>query len=55
MGNPAAPKDREWERGWDGHQTAQVLRWASLSFRDKILWLEEAEAQLESMRSLHRR
>lgn len=55
MGSPAAPKDREWERGWNGHQKAQVLRWASLPFRDKILWLEEAEAQLEFMRPLRRR
>ena len=31
-----------WERGWDGHVDAQLLRMASLPLVEKLRWLEEA-------------
>lgn len=40
MGNEAAG---EWERGWDGHERAQLRRWAKLPFAQKLAWLEEAQ------------
>jgi len=39
-------QNQKWESGWEGHQKAQALRWAALSFRDKVLWLEEAQTFL---------
>ena len=38
----------EWERGWDGHEKAQLLRMSKLSFKEKIEWLEEAQEMLEN-------
>ena len=35
--------DRAWERGWDGHAQAQLLRLARLSLPEKIAWLEQAQ------------
>jgi hypothetical protein len=32
-----------WEKGWAGHEKAQLLRMAELSFEKKIRWLEEAQ------------
>ncbi len=34
--------EREWERGWDGHEQAQRRRLARLPLADKLRWLEEA-------------
>lgn len=38
--------ERIWEKGWDGHEKAQLKRMAKLSFREKIKWLEEAQEML---------
>ena len=38
--------ERLWEKGWDGHEIAQLKRMASLPFQDKIIWLEEAQEML---------
>lgn len=43
--------ERVWERGWDGHDRAQLLRMSRLSFIEKIQWLEEAQETIEHMRS----
>ncbi|MCU0242546.1 MAG: hypothetical protein MUF51_09000 [Vicinamibacteria bacterium] len=32
----------EWERGFAGHETAQLRRMARLSLEEKLNWLEEA-------------
>ncbi len=36
-----------WEKGWQGHEEAQLRRMARWSLRDKILWLEEAARVVE--------
>ncbi len=38
-----------WEKGWDGHEKAQLKRMARLSFQEKIMWLEEAQEVLNSL------
>jgi hypothetical protein len=35
-------QERMWERGWDGHELAQLRRMASLPFSEKLEWLEQA-------------
>ena len=35
-------EDRTWEKGWAGHQEAQLRRLAKLPLADKLAWLEEA-------------
>ena len=35
-------EDRPWEKGWAGHQEAQLRRLAQLPLADKLTWLEEA-------------
>jgi hypothetical protein len=35
--------DTTWEKGWDGHEWAQMRRLARLSLAEKIQWLEEAQ------------
>jgi hypothetical protein len=45
-----------WERGWNEHERMQLQRLASLSFAEKLAWLEEAHhlvIQLEAARSSH--
>ena len=37
------PVDTLWEKGWVGHERAQMSRLARLSLADKIQWLEEAQ------------
>jgi hypothetical protein len=32
-----------WEKGWAGHEKAQLLRMAELPFGEKIRWLEETQ------------
>jgi len=32
-----------WEKGWAGHERAQLLRMAALSFGEKLRWLEETQ------------
>jgi hypothetical protein len=43
-----------WEAGWEGHEMAQLKRFAKLSFEQKIRWLESAQemaARLQRSRS----
>lgn len=44
--------ERLWEKGWDGHEMAQLKRMASLSFQEKIIWLEEAQEMLTNAREI---
>lgn len=37
-----AEQEQVWERGWDGHERAQLRRMAKLPMWDKLQWLEEA-------------
>ena len=39
-----------WEKGWQGHEDAQLRRMARWSLREKIRWLEEAAKLVESLR-----
>ena len=39
--------DPVWEKGWAGHEKAQLLRMAGLSFEEKIRWLEEAQELIQ--------
>lgn len=41
------PSEQLWEKGWDGHEKAQLKRMAELPLREKIKWLEEAQEMLE--------
>lgn len=38
-----APRERLWERGFEGHERAQLLRLAKLPLADKLDWLEQAQ------------
>ena len=38
-----------WEKGWEGHEKAQLLRMAALSFEEKIRWLEEAQEVIQAL------
>jgi len=40
--------DPVWEKGWAGHEKAQLLRMAGLSFEEKIRWLEDAQELIQS-------
>jgi hypothetical protein len=40
---------RHWERGWAGHELAQMRRLARLPLSEKLAWLEEAHRLVESM------
>ena len=42
-----------WDAGWEGHQRAQLLRWANLSFRNKLEWLEEAQEMMSTLARIH--
>ena len=37
-----------WEEGWAGHEKAQLLRMAELSFERKIQWLEETQELIQA-------
>jgi hypothetical protein len=37
----------KWEKGWAGHNTAQLLRMAKLSFKQKLAWLDEAQKMVD--------
>jgi hypothetical protein len=45
----------EWERGWDGHERAQLLRMARLSLREKVEWLEQAQAIARALQEAQKR
>lgn len=60
MNKPDQPPEPElvWERGWDGHEIAQMRRLAQLSFREKLRWLEQAHRivmQLQAAREKQQR
>lgn len=38
--------EQQWERGWDGHENAQLKRMARLSFKEKVVWLEKAQEMM---------
>ncbi|OYV97411.1 MAG: hypothetical protein B7X11_06450, partial [Acidobacteria bacterium 37-65-4] len=35
--------ERSWEAGWDGHDQAQLRRFARLPLSQKLEWLEQAQ------------
>ena len=41
--------ERTWECDWDGHELAQLRRWAQLPFWEKLEWLEEAQRLADHM------
>ena len=41
--------ERIWEKGWDGHEKAQLMRMAKLTFQEKIIWLEKAQEMLKGL------
>jgi len=43
MNDNDKPSEKLWEKGWNGHEKAQLKRMAELPFREKIKWLEEAQ------------
>lgn len=45
-----ADRDREWERGWAGHELAQLRRLARLPLSQKLAWLEEAHRLVLQLR-----
>ena len=45
---------RQWERGWDGHELAQMRRLANLPLAEKLKWLEEAHRLVEHLRQQRR-
>lgn len=38
-----------WEKGWSGHEKAQLRRMSRLSFEEKIKWMEEAQKMIQDM------
>ena len=38
-----------WEKGWEGHEKAQLLRMAALPFEEKIRWLEDAQELIQNL------
>jgi hypothetical protein len=38
-----------WEKGWNGHHRAQLVRLARLSLAQKIDWLEEAHEVVQHL------
>jgi hypothetical protein len=45
-------KEREWERGWDGHAAQQLARLARLPLAEKLRWLEEAGRLVRQLTAL---
>ena len=39
-----------WERGFEGHELAQLARLAALPLREKLRWLEEAHRMVRHLR-----
>lgn len=53
--NVGSERERQWERGWDEHESMQLRRLARLPLAEKLLWLEQAHRvviQLQASRSL---
>lgn len=53
MSDPSSEfgSDRQWDHGWAGHEEAQMLRLAKLSFREKLAWLDEAHRMVLHMQA----
>ena len=51
MTNKYPDSEQIWERGWDGHELAQMVRMSKLSFPEKIKWLEEAQELMEKLKA----
>jgi hypothetical protein len=50
--------DQGWDVGWEGHELAQLRRFAAWPLSEKLRWLEEAQKlaeQLERAREQARR
>jgi hypothetical protein len=45
-----ARDEREWERGWKGHELAQRRRMARLTLAEKLDWLESAQRLVTHLR-----
>lgn len=41
--------DGSWTHGWDGHERAQRQRLARLPLAEKIRWLEQAQATVQTL------
>ncbi len=50
MAEPDRREGRMWESGWEGHAGAQRVRLARLPLREKLRWLEEAQAIIRHLR-----
>jgi hypothetical protein len=48
---PGALDEEIWERGYDGHEKAQLKRWARLPLTEKLKWLEETQRLIEYIRT----
>lgn len=48
---PASSTDpsQVWERGWAGHEQAQLRRLSRLSLHEKLVWLTEAHEMVLSL------
>ena len=46
-------KAETWEKGYNGHEIAQMRRLARLSFQEKLAWLEEAHHFVLKMKKAH--
>jgi len=42
-------KDRNWDRGWAGHDERQLRQLAALPLIEKLRWLEEAHRLVRYM------
>lgn len=51
MSEPIETEERLWERGWDGHLSAQLRRMARLPLAEKLEWLEEAQRLAEQIQA----
>jgi hypothetical protein len=45
----APEQEGVWEKGWQGHEKAQLRRMAAPSFEEKLQWLEEAQEMVLAM------
>ena len=51
MNKSKEKSEQIWEKGWDGHEKAQLLRMMKMPFIEKIKWLEQAQKTVESLKS----
>jgi hypothetical protein len=49
MTEPTQNQERVWERGWEGHELAQLQRMARLPLSEKLDWLEQAHVFVLNM------